>query len=134
MRTLLALSLGVSLIGCASSSTIVPNESPSITGVYTLMAVDNQAVPEALPGHTSTDVLGGRLDLRSDGSFNITIQMRTQLSALEPFTYSRKLAGSYTGSRDGLTLAWQDGKKSTGFFFGKTLRVSRDGVEYLFYK
>lgn len=129
MRTFITV-LALAVAGCAANSQAGPQFET--TGTYKLIAVDGRAVPEVLS--TGEEVLAGDLVLKRDGSFAMKLDMRVQLSTPEPLTVRRELGGRYTASPIGVQLVWRDNVETSGAFFGRTLRIYRDGIEYLFMK
>jgi hypothetical protein len=130
MRKLLSAALVLTIAGCAANTQISPDISGA--GTYKLIAVDGQAVPHKLAsGH---EVVEGKLWLKTDGSFEMKTSLSTQMSATEPFKYQREFGGTWTATQIGVQLAWRSGPETSGAYFGRTLRIYRDGVEYLFVK
>ena len=132
MRNVIKAALILAVAGCASAP--VQTIPSAQTGSYRLLAVQHQAVPEILTEgpQAGTEIVGGQLILESDGTFQMRIDARSQVSSLEPLAYSRTSKGTYVRSTVGVTLALQDGSTNDGAFFGKTLSVYRDGIQYLF--
>lgn len=132
MRDFIRFAVILTLAGCAPAATV----SKEVAGphTYTLLAVDHMAVPEApvtgpLAGQ---EIIGGELDLKANGTFEMGIRGRAQMSTLEPLPFSRVTAGTFTASNIGVTLTSTDNVVRDGAFFGKTLRIYVDGIEYLF--
>jgi hypothetical protein len=122
--------LAVALAGCAANSQI--SQTPSTTGTYNLIAVDGQAVPQ--PIGSGEEVVSGILVLNQDGSFEMKLQLRAQLTAREPLNFQRQFSGNYTQSEIGVQMIWRGGIETSGAFFGRTLRIYNSGTEYLFVK
>jgi hypothetical protein len=131
MRKVLAIAMGLALAGCATTSSQVAN-TPAAAGEYTLIAVDNQAVPQKISN--GDEVISGLLTLNADGTFEVRTQLRTMMTSAQPLTYSRVAQGLYQTSPIGLQLKWQAGTETSGAFFGRTLRFYHNGVEYLYLK
>ena len=124
MRKVIGAMLAIALAGCAANSQI--SQGPKATGNYNLIAVDGQAVPQALG--TGEEVVSGTLVLNRDGNFEMKLQMRAQLTAREPLSFQRQFTGSYTTSEIGVQLVWRGGIETSGAFFGKTLRIYNNGT------
>jgi hypothetical protein len=130
MRKVLGAMLALALAGCAANSQI--SQTPSSPGTYNLIAVDGQAVPQAIG--SGEEVVAGTLVLNQDRSFEMKLQMRAQMTAKEPLNFQRQFSGTYTTSEIGVQLVWRGGIETSGAFFGKTLRIFNNGTEYLFVK
>jgi hypothetical protein len=128
MRKLLGAVLLLAAAGCATNSQIPQDQRTP--GKYTLIAVDGQAVPEKLP--SGEEVLAGTLVLKADGGFEMKTSLRAQMSSTQPFNFQRQYDGTYTATSIGVNMTWRGGAVTSGAFFGHTLRVFHDGVEYLF--
>lgn len=133
MRKISGAALALFLAGCATTSP-APQATPFGAGTYKLIAVENQALPEVISEgpNAGSEVIFGELHLNADRSFRMRLDLRTQVSSLQPLIYTRNQSGTYDSSPMGVTLSWESGTAATGAFFGRTLRVYRDGVEYLF--
>ena len=130
MRKLLSAVLVLAAAGCATNSQ-TSQDNPT-TGTYNLIAVDGQAVPQKIA--TGEEVMAGTLVLKQDGGFEMKTSLRTQMSSTQPFSFQRQYTGTYTSTQIGVQLAWRGGTETSGAFFGRTLRIFHDGVEYLFIK
>jgi hypothetical protein len=133
MRKISGAALALILAGCATTSP-APQATAFGTGTYKLIAVENQALPEVLSEgpQAGSEVIFGELHLNGDRTFRMRLDLRAQVSSLQPLTYTRNQSGTFDSSPMGVTLNWAGGSAATGAFFGRTLRVYRDGVEYLF--
>lgn len=133
MRRISGAVLALILAGCATTSP-APQATPFGAGTYKLLAVESRALPETLSEgpQAGSEVISGELQLNADWTFQMRVDLRTQMTSLQPFTYTRNQTGTFVSSPMGVTLNWQSGTAATGAFFGRTLRVYRDGVEYLF--
>ena len=134
MRKLLSAALILTLAGCASAA--LQQDQPTGAGTYKLIAINSEGMPVVLTEgpQAGSEVVSGELLLNDDHTFRMRIDLRTQLSSLKPLEYSRSYNGKYDTSSIGVTMAWQEGTTTSGAFFGHTLRVYRDGMEYLFLK
>ncbi|HEY0671196.1 MAG TPA: hypothetical protein VGD27_02960 [Longimicrobiales bacterium] len=130
MRRVLGAAILVALAGCASNTQV--SQVPPAAGTYNLIAVDGQAVPHVLA--SGEEVISGQLLLKADESFEMRTAMKAQVSSLEPLSFQREQSGVYTTSPIGVQLAWRTGGESIGAFFGRTLRLYYNGVEYLYMK
>ena len=130
MRKLLGAVLVLAVAGCAANSQI--SQDIPKAGTYNLIAVDGQAVPQKIA--TGEEVVDGTLVLKADGSFEMKTSLRTQMSSTQPLSFQRQAAGTYTTTEIGVQLAWRNGVETSGAFFGRTLRIYHDGVEYLYLK
>lgn len=130
MRKVLGAMLAIAIAGCASNSQI--SQTPTTAGTYNLIAVDGQAVPQAIA--SGEEVVSGTLSLNSDGTFEMKTQVRAQLTSKEPLSFQRQLGGNYSATDIGVQLAWRGGVETSGAFFGRTLRIYHNGTEYLFMK
>ncbi len=133
MRTLTKFSFILLAAGCASLPAVP--EQPAGAGTYKLLAVENMALPEVIDygPQAGEEIVGGQLILKKDGTFEMRIDARAQLTALEPLPYSRAMTGTYTSSNAGVTLtSARDNTTQVGALIDRTLRVYRGGVEYLF--
>lgn len=130
MRKLLSAVLVLAAAGCATNSQI--SQENAAFGTYNLIAVDGQAVPQKIA--TGEEVLDGTLLLKQDGSFEMKTSLRAQMTSTQPFSFQRQYSGTYTSTQIGVQLAWRGGTETSGAFFGRTLRIFHDGVEYLFVK
>ena len=130
MRKVIGAMLALAVAGCAANSQI--SQTPNAGGSYNLIAVDGQAVPQAIG--TGEEIVAGTLVLNGDGNFEMKLQMRAQLTAREPLEFQRQFTGTYTASEIGVELTWRGGIATSGAFFGKTLRIFNNGTEYLFLK
>ncbi len=130
MRKLLGAVLVLAVTGCATNAQI--SQAPTAGGTWKLIAVDGQAVPQVIA--SGEEVVEGTLVLRKDGNFELKTAMRAQMSSTQPFSFQRQLNGTYTTTQIGVQLAWRGGTETSGAFFGRTLRIYHDGVEYLFLK
>jgi hypothetical protein len=135
MRKLMSAALILALAGC-STAALQQNSAKPTPQSYRLIAVNNVAVPEVITEgpQTGMTVVGGELFLNDDRTFQLRLDLLAQVSSLKPLQYSRIYNGKYDTSTIGVTMAWQDGALTSGAFFGHTLRIYRDGVEYLFLK
>lgn len=133
MRKITGAALALILAGCATTSP-APQATEFGIGTYKLLAVENQALPEVLSEgpQAGSEVIFGELHLNADKTFRMRLDLRTKVSSLQPLTYTRNQTGTFESSPMGVTLNWSSGSAATGAFFGRTLRVYRDGVEYLF--
>ena len=136
MRKVLLAALVLAIAGCATAPIVSQTIPSERIGTYRLLAVEHQAVPEVLSEgpQAGTEILGGQLILNADGTFLMRIDARAQVSSLEPLPFSRTSSGTYSGSTVGVTLAMKDGTQNDGAYFGKTLSIYRDGIQYLFIK
>jgi hypothetical protein len=134
MRKLMSAALILTLAGCASAP--LQQDQPTGAGTYRLLAINSEGMPVVMTEgpQAGSEVIGGELQLNNDNTFTMRIDLRTQVSSLKPLAYSRSYLGKYDTSNIGVTMAWQEGTATSGAFFGHTLRVYRDGVEYLFLK
>jgi hypothetical protein len=134
MRKLMSAALILTLAGCASAP--LQQDQPIAAGTYKLIAINSEGMPVVLTEgpQTGSEVVAGELQLNTDNTFRMRIDLRTQVSSLKPLEYSRSYDGKYDTSSIGVTMAWQEGALTSGAFFGRTLRVYRDGMEYLFLK
>lgn len=130
MRKLLGAVLVLAVAGCAANSQI-PGERAA-AGTYNLIAVDGQAVPQKIA--SGEEVVDGTLVLNNDGTFEMKTSLRTQMTSTQPFSFQKQFKGTYTASPIGVQMVWRGGIETSGAFFGRTLRVFHDGVEYLFLK
>jgi hypothetical protein len=130
MRKLLSAVLVLAVAGCAANSQI--SQAPTAAGTWKLIAVDGQAVPQRIA--TGEEVVEGTLLLKPDGTFEMKTAMRAQMSSTQPLSFQRQFSGTYSTSEIGVQLAWRTGTVTSGAFFGRTLRVYYDSVEYLFLK
>lgn len=130
MRKLLSAVLVLAVAGCAANSQI-PGEQAA-AGTYNLIAVDGQAVPQKIA--SGEEVVSGTLVLNKDGSFEMKTSLRAQMTSTQPFSFQKQFNGTYTASPIGVQMTWRGGIETSGAFFGRTLRVFHDNVEYLFLK
>lgn len=126
----IALALGLALVGCATTAEVP--YVPAAAGEYTLIAVDNLAVPQVVA--SGDEIISGKLLLNADGTFEMRTDMKTMMSSAQPFSYQRQARGAYQANAMGVHLNWQAGTETTGAFFGRTLRFYHNGVEYLYLK
>lgn len=130
MRKLLSAVLVLAVAGCAANSQI--SQDKAAAGTWKLIAVDGQAVPQKIAN--GEEVVDGALFLKQDGSFELKTSLRAQMSSTQPFSFQRQYTGTYSTSQIGVQMTWRGGTQTSGAFFGKTLRLYHDGVEYLFIK
>ena len=134
MRKLIGCVLVLAVAGCASGGLNLPAE-PFGSGVYRLVAVQGFELPHTLEDvdMIGVEIISGNLRLNADNTFEMRIDGRAQLSALKPLTFTRNYLGQYGSSPMGATLKWQTAVATTGAFSDdNSLRVYRDGVEYVF--
>ena len=133
MRNIMRAALVLAIAGCASAPTSQTGDASHL-GSYRLFAVENRALPEIIDNGTQAglEILGGQLVLKADRTFKMRIDAQTQMSTARPIPFSRNIAGTFQSSTVGVTLTLQDGGINDGAFFGKTLSVYRDGVQFLF--
>ena len=128
MRKVFGVVLALAVAGCAANSGAL--QTPGAPGTYHLLAVDGQAVPQAIT--SAEEVVSGILALSDDGRFEMKLQLRSQMTAREPLNFQRQFTGSYTTSKIGLQLMWRGGIETSGAFYGRTLRIFHGGTEFLF--
>jgi hypothetical protein len=136
MRKLILAALVLAIAGCATAPIVSQTIPSERVGTYRLLAVQHQAVPEILSEgpQAGTEILGGQLVLNNDGTFLMRIDARAKVSSLEPIPFTRSTEGTYASSTVGVTLTSKDGALNDGAYFGTTLSIYRDGIQYLFIK
>jgi hypothetical protein len=130
MRRIFAAAVLLALAGCAANSQV--STVPAAAGTYKLIAVDGQAVPHVI--RTGEEVVGGMLLLKTDGTFEVRTDMKAQMTATQPLAFQRQQLGTYTTTEIGVQLKWQLAAETSGAFFGRTLRIYNNGIEYLYMK
>ena len=135
MRKLLAAAMLLTLSGCALPTRTFWQETFGL-GLYRLIAVQNNGLPHRIEEGTLTgvEVISGDFVLYDDLTFEMWVECKAQVTALEPLPFTRKYAGTYAKSANEIILTWQNDSSTTALFAGRTLRVVRGDVEYLFVK
>ena len=135
MRKVRAAILMLSLSGCALPTKTFWQETFGL-GLYRLIAVQNNGLPHRIEEGTlaGVEVMSGDFVFYDDLTFEMWVECKAQVTALEPLPFTRKYAGTYTKSDNEIILTWQNDRSTTAVFAGRTVRVVRGDVEYLFVK
>ena len=128
----LAPTLALTLAACGGEGeTTEPAATPTIAGVYPLRSVNGTALPlvvERSATEGTTELTGGQVALREDGSFNESMTFRLTPPGVGAVATTDSLSsrGRYTtnATRAQITFTFPDGQVVTAGFTDGTITVT----------
>lgn len=127
MRGPLALLVTLAAALAACGDAVGPE---TVTGTYTLKAVDGEAVPVRVIDNPSISIVAREVVLGPGGSFTDRYELRVQVEgSFVPLPVER--AGSYDGGPGAVTLTYASGRRMRAFLEGPVLELDDRGVIFL---
>lgn len=117
------------VVACACGAADVSAPTPSEVGSYALRTLDGSALPTTImEGATPVTVTSGSITLSSGGGlqFSVVFQLSGQAAT------TNNLGGQYTRQGASLSFAYSNGGANTGSITGDTLRMTNEGVMWMF--
>jgi hypothetical protein len=156
-RLLIGAAVAATVVGCSSAGTptttaqnVVPGPATTtvvqtgtsnglyaVAGTYALAAIDNHALPYALPskepGLQPTTIMSGTLTINVTGTFGLSTTYRAVEDRVER-SFNDQFTGACARDGDAFRMFWEGGGETAVNVAGDTLVMDRDGVRFRYVK
>lgn len=127
MRSLAAVLLICSTLGCASRLQLDETPPDPAVGNYSLATIDGKPLPVALRSASNTQVVAGGIVLQDDKAFGMALTY-----AAKGKTYSKQFTGVFRREGNRLRLEYETGGRVYGDLEVNRLLVKNDGLLFEF--
>lgn len=135
MKRILMLAFAAALSVSANACQDTTSPSASLSGTYTLRSINNYPPPVVYSqtGTTTTEVLGGQIQINQDGTFTDVLMLQdTQYGGVAGAPYNDTIYGTWALS--GNTVEFYDSSNPNNTYYatvsGNQLSVSAPGSPY----